>query len=253
VLARALLAALRYDTGMESIYRFLAPPSQCGYLPNQTWRLEYELFAQLTPAEYQERLLQGWRRFGGNVFRPRCPACNACRSLRVDITRFRPNRSQRRLRKANEGIIQLRIGRPSVSQAKLKLYDRYHAYQAMTKDWPWHDPKDAEEYYSSFVANPLPTQEWRYFFGRKLVGVGYVDNLPAGLSAIYFFYDPDYRQHSLGTWNILSLIEHARQRHIPFVYLGYYVAGCPSMEYKVGFAPNQVLEPDGKWHNFREG
>jgi arginine-tRNA-protein transferase len=238
---------------MESLYRFLAPASQCGYLPDQTWRLEYELFAELSPAEYMERLLQGWRRFGGNVFRAQCPACNACRSLRVDVARFRPNRSQRRLCKANEGVIDLRIGQPSVSPAKLKLYDRYHAYQAERKDWPWHISKDAESYFSSFVANPFPTQEWRYFLGRKLVGVGYVDDLPAALSAIYFFYDPDYRQHSLGTWNILSVIEHAKERHIPFVYLGYYVAGCSSMEYKAVFAPNQVLEPDGKWRDFRQG
>jgi arginine-tRNA-protein transferase len=235
---------------MESIYRFLAPASQCGYLPEQTWRLEYELFAELTPAEYQERLVQGWRRFGGNVFRPRCPACNACQSLRLEVSRFQPNRIQRRVRKANEGVIQLRIGRPSVTRAKLRLYDRYHAHQAEAKNWPRHDPRDAEGYYGSFVANPFPTQEWRYFLGRKLVGVGYVDNLPASLSAIYFFYDPDYRQHSLGIWNILSLIEMAKERHIPFVYLGYYVAGCASMEYKAMFRPNQVLEANGQWRDF---
>jgi leucyl-tRNA---protein transferase len=236
---------------MESVYRFLAPASQCGYLPDQTWRLEHELFAELSPAEYRERLEQGWRRFGGNVFRPRCPACTACRSLRVDVAGFRPNRSQRRVRKANEGVIRVQIGRPSVSPAKLELYDRYHAYQAEAKDWPWHDSKDAEGYISSFVANPFPIQEWRYFKGRKLVGVGYVDDLPAALSAIYFFYDPDSRQHSLGTWNVLSVIDYAKTRHIPFVYLGYYVAGCRSMEYKAKFAPNQVREPDGKWREFK--
>ena len=44
--------------------------------------------------------------------------------------------------------------------------------------------------------------------------------------------------------------EHARQRRIPHLYLGYYVAGCPSMEYKRLFVPNQVLRSDGHWHDF---
>src|SRR5919198_4494830 len=121
---------------MESLYRYTAPPSRCGYLPDQLWRLEYEHVAALTPAEYTERMLQGWRRFGTVLFRPRCRACTACRSLRVVVERFRPDRSQRRARQANEGVVELRIGTPSVTAAKLALYDRYHAFQAENKGWP---------------------------------------------------------------------------------------------------------------------
>jgi arginine-tRNA-protein transferase len=236
---------------MESVFRYVAPPGPCGYLPDQVWRLEYELVNELTPAEYMARMVRGWRRFGNSLFRPRCPACSACRSLRVLVDRFRPNRSQRRVRKANAGSTRLRIGPPTVTQAKLDLYDRYHAFQAVAKGWPMHDPQDTVSYVNSFVENPFPTQEWCYYRGTKLVGVGYVDDLPGGLSAIYFFYDPNERDLSLGTWNVLSLIDHAATRRIPFVYLGYYVSGCPSMEYKIRFVPNQLLGPDGQWHDFR--
>ena len=58
---------------MKSHFRYLAPPSRCGYLPDQAWRLEYEVVRQLSPGEYLERMLQGWRRFGDTLFRPRCP------------------------------------------------------------------------------------------------------------------------------------------------------------------------------------
>ena len=34
--------------------------------------------------------------------------------------------------------------------------------------------------------------------------MSYVDVLPAGLSAIYFYYEPDLRHLSLGTWNVLK-------------------------------------------------
>ena len=40
------------------------------------------------------------------------------------------------------------------------------------------------------------------------------------------------------------------RRRLPYVYLGYYVAGCPSMSYKPRFAPNQLRDPDGVWRDF---
>src|SRR5438105_6260742 len=89
---RTRLSAVRGDP-MESVFHYVAPASPCGYLPEQRWRLEYEIVRSLTPAEYQNRLLAGWRRFGGALFRPRCRSCTACQSLRVDVARFRPDRS----------------------------------------------------------------------------------------------------------------------------------------------------------------
>jgi arginine-tRNA-protein transferase len=232
---------------MHTVCRFLAPASPCGYLREQTWRLEYELVDELSPREYLERMEQGWRRFGRALFRPRCPACSACRSLRVVVDRFQPNRSQRRVRKANAGRIALRIGEPSVSRDKLDLYDRYHAYQSATKEWPAHAGHDVHGYMNSFVDNPLPTQEWCYYERERLVAVGYVDDLPGALSAIYCFYEPELRGYSLGTWNVLCLIQEAARRGLAFVYLGYHVASCQSMEYKTHFVPHQILGSDGQW------
>ena len=59
------------------------------------------------------------------------------------------------------------------------------------------------------------------------------------------------RRCSLGTWNVLNVIREARTRGLPHAYLGYYVAGCPSMVYKMRFGPNQLLGTDGQWHDFQ--
>ena len=76
--------------------------------------------------------------------------------------------------------------------------------------WQRHPPKDVATYYASFVDNPFPTEEWSYYLDGRLVGVGYVDAVPGlGLSAIYFFHDPDERERGLGTWNILNVIDEA--------------------------------------------
>jgi len=97
--------------------------------------------------------------------------------------------------------------------------------------------------------NPFPTEEWSYWVDSKLVGVGYVDALPEGLSAIYYFHEPAEHSRSLGTFNVLKIIEAARQRGLPHVYLGYYVEGCRSLQYKARFRPNEIIL-NGRWTPF---
>jgi arginine-tRNA-protein transferase len=243
---------------MESLFRYIAAPSPCGYLPDRSWSMEYEYVRSLSRGEYLQRLQENWRRFGSMLFRPACPTCSACRSLRVDVRQFRPNRSQRRARQANDGLVELRIGKPSVTRAKLDLYDRYHAFQADHKGWPEHPAKDAASYAESFVHQPFVAEEWCYYLHTKLIGVGYVDCLPdegtgaGGLSAIYFFYEPQARHRSLGTYNVLRLIEEAQKQQLPYVYLGYFIEGSASMTYKANFVPNQLRDKDGTWRAFRE-
>jgi arginine-tRNA-protein transferase len=236
---------------MAAAFRFVTPEHQCSYLPEQLATLEYLYYPTWSAAGYEKRMAQGWRRFGHSTFHPICAACHKCQPIRVVVDHFSPTRSQRRAWQANDGIVTLRVGQPSVSEAKLDLHYRFHAFQSGFKDWPTAQRRDAVEYHESFVANPFPTEEWCYYRGDDLIGVGYVDVLPASLSAIYFFYEPDLRGQSLGTYNVLSVIARARQRRLPHVYLGFYVAGCRSMEYKATFRPNEVLGPDGHWRTFK--
>ena len=236
---------------MESLFRFVVPPHSCSYLPSQTSQLEYEIVREMSAAEYLDRMKQGWRRFGFSLFHPQCPNCKACQSIRVPLETFRANRSQKRAWKANQDLV-LRIGTPKVTSEKLDLYDRFHDFQSETKGWADHGPKDRLSYIESFVEHPFPTEEWCYFLEDSLIGCGYVDALPGGLSAIYFFYEPELRNRSLGTFNVLKILESARERELPHVYLGYYVEGCRSLEYKANFEPNEVLSV-GQWIAFREG
>jgi arginine-tRNA-protein transferase len=232
---------------MHSLFVFSSPASPCAYLPHERSSLTYEVVSRMTAAEYQARLKAGWRRFGFSLFHPTCPACTKCQSVRVQVATFRPDRSQRRCLAANDGQVRFVVGAPGVTEEKLELYDRYHAFQSENVGWPAHGPKDAGSYAESFVENPFPTQEWCYYRGERLVGVGYVDRLPEGLSAIYFFHDPDERKQSLGTYNVLSIIRQAAEWKIPHLYLGYFVEGCRSLEYKARFRPNEVLGGDGVW------
>jgi leucyl-tRNA---protein transferase len=234
---------------METIVRWTNPRSRCIYLADHTSESEYVCVGSLDRDEYMGYLLAGWRRFGHTIFRQRCAGRNACRSLRVDAARFRPDRSQRRTRQANEGAVRLCIGNPAVTHEKLAVFDRFHAERSETRGWSAYEPGDTAEYARMFVVNPFPTQEWCYFLDDVLVGVGYVDELAGGLSAIYFARDPAYRDRSLGTWNVLNLLDRASILGLPHVYLGYHVDGCTSLRYKGRFRPNQRLDPDGNWRD----
>ena len=140
----------------------------------------------------------------------------------------------------------MEIGVPTVSEDRLALHEKYHRHQAREKDWPFEGKKDPEDYLSSFALNPTPVEEWRYYLGSHCIGIGYVDSLPRSLSMIYFFYDPDYRDRSLGVFNVLQGIDQAKQRGLPFLYTGYYVRDCPSLSYKDNFQPNEGFI-EGQW------
>jgi arginyl-tRNA--protein-N-Asp/Glu arginylyltransferase len=231
---------------MKSPVTFLSTLSRCEYLPDRIWQLRYELVPHLRPADYMQRLQQGWRRFGYAIFRPECPSCRMCQSLRVPVATFRPNQSQRRAWKQNQGEVTLRVGTPSMSPDRLDLWARFHRDGQERKGWR----ADAGDDPGMLLQNPFRTEEWTYYVGNRLISVAYVDALPEALSAIYCYYDPREGARSLGTFNILSLLASARDRGLPHVYFGYYVAGCRSTEYKRRFRPNEVLRPDGTWDVF---
>jgi arginine-tRNA-protein transferase len=80
----------------------------------------------------------------------------------------------------------------------------------------------------------------------QLLCVATCDELDDGVSAVYTFFDPHLTARSLGTFAILMQIEWAKSRHLPHVYLGYWVPESPKMRYKAQFSPLDILL-DGQW------
>src|SRR5688572_2288692 len=116
------------------LFRFRTPPSVCSYLPSETSSLEYRVRATIEPQRYEEMLERGWRRHGQYFFRPACPICRQCRSLRVDVTAFEPTKSQRRTLRRNVDV-ELEIAAPAVTSQHVRLYNAWHADMHARRGW----------------------------------------------------------------------------------------------------------------------
>jgi arginine-tRNA-protein transferase len=234
--ARARLAALVDSLGLEP-----SPPSPCPYLPGRDSRLVALHPERLSPGVYRLFLDLNFRRLGSVVYRPSCEGCQECRQLRVDVARFRPTRTQRRCLRRNADVA-ARSGRPEPTAEKHEVYRRYlearHDGQ-MSGSW--------EEFQEFLHEAPRFTREVVFRVGERFLGAGIYDAVPGALSAVYFYFDPDLGYRSPGTLNVLWLVEECRRLGAPWLYLGYRVAGSPSMSYKARFSPHELLFDDGQW------
>lgn len=233
-------------SAMKIVEKKISKPEQCGYLSDRKWQLEYHFVSELSSAEYTRLVQSGWRKYGKALFRPRCPSCTECRPIRLVPSEFKANRSQLRTLKRNQDI-SIRVEDSKMDDQVIRLYYRHHQARADEVGWPEPEPGQSLFHLWSLADNPFPIQRWCHFLDDELIAVCYVDPLSDGYSLVYSFYDPELRVRSLGTWMILSVIEKAREESLPFVYLGYFVKDCRSMNYKSNFRPNQIMDVDGNW------
>ncbi|XP_017125614.1 arginyl-tRNA--protein transferase 1 isoform X2 [Drosophila elegans] len=89
----------------------------------------------------------------------------------------------------------------------------------------------------------------QYWLDDKLIAVGVIDILPACVSSVYFFYDPDYSFLSLGTYGSLREIDLVQSiaENVPalkYYYMGFYIHSCPKMRYKGKLSASYLLCPE---------
>ena len=221
------------------VRHFVEEPRACSYLPNLKAALEYRLMVDVTPMELQNLVVRGWRRFGPAYFRPACPSCMECVSIRLDVHRFDPTPSQKRGFRRSKRF-RVEVGRPRIDDQRLALHSAWHATREDSRGW---EPTNlTEDEYATQFAFPSSTgRETAWYDGDRLVALGLIDVTPDCLSAAYFFYHPDIARLSPGVGNVLACVELARELGCQHLYLGYRVDGCASLTYKGMFRPNELL------------
>lgn len=221
--------------------------TNCPYLPGRVAHLPMRLPTRvLTAAEFSERLHSGDRRQGLVLYRPKCPSCRACEAIRLDVERFRPNKTQRRVHRRGRRLLEVAVGRTRLSPEKIELYNRHKIGRSLMGEG---DPIDEIGYGAFLVDTCTDSFELRYFLDGRLVGVAIVDQGSDALSAVYTYFDPELSPLSPGVFSIMEQVELCRERGLRWLYLGLYVAECSSMAYKALYLPHQRLV-DGEWVEF---
>jgi arginine-tRNA-protein transferase len=227
----------------DRVRLFQTLPHACGYFAERTAQnLVVDPGAPNLDKLYGPALAKGFRRAGGHLYLPQCAACQACVPCRIVADRFAPDRTQRRCLARNADLT-VTEAMPGFTHERHALYKRYlharHSGGGM-------DAADADDFQRFLAAPWSPTLFLEFRKDDRLLGVAVTDVALAGVSAVYTFYDPDEMARSLGTWAIMQQVELARRRGIPYVYLGFWIAGHAKMDYKRRFHPLEVRR-HGRW------
>ncbi|WP_440995348.1 arginyltransferase [Arhodomonas sp. SL1] len=224
---------------------YLGATEPCPYLEGRTARNAFiDPEAPLSPTLYGRLLALGLRRSGGIVYRPMCPGCNACESLRIPVDVFRPRRRHRRCLRAGEHLA-AHVLPGDYHDEHYELFRRYVDARHPGGGMSTIGPAD----YAGFAFAPwCDTELMELRDGDRLVAVAITDRTPDALSAVYTFFDPAYGHLGPGTLAILRQIRRAQGLGRPWLYLGYWIAEAPTMCYKSGFTPHERFGPDGDWH-----
>ncbi|MBT6615502.1 MAG: arginyltransferase [Deltaproteobacteria bacterium] len=217
---------------------FESSNGDCPYLKNLEW-VSYMFRADtLQSSVYEKMIDNGFRRSGHFFYKNNCPNCTECISIRIRVQDFKMSRSQKRIWKKNK---ELRIVQHPVEFDKegFELYCRYCQWK--------HESETSEENYRDFlIATAVNTIMMRFYNGRDLAGIGWIDMLENSLSSVYFAFSPDYAKRSLGVYSALKEIELALQMKKTYLHMGFWVRDCQAMAYKSQYKPHQLLV-DGFW------
>jgi len=229
-----------------SLQYYLTAPSPCSYLPEAWSRSQVVLPTDaIDPVVYSQLVRHGFRRSGTYVYRPRCDQCDACVPVRLVVEAFLPSRSQRRCQRRNAGLT-IKVMPLAFVDAHYRLYRRY---QQARHTGGGMDHDDPEQYRNFILDSRVDSALIEFRQANAVVMVSLVDRLEDGLSAVYTFFDPAMARASLGVFGILSQIALCRQLGLPYLYLGYWIAGSRKMRYKADYSPLQAFQ-HSRWQAF---
>lgn len=222
-------------------------PHPCAYLPGRTARLPLRLPRARPNPEQTDALFEvGDRRAGPTFYRPECPGCAACESLRLPMARFAPSKSQRRVRRLCEGQVEAVLGPAQATARHVEIYNRHKRERGLSSG---DEDIDLETFRRYYMESGLETREVAYLVDGRLVAFSILDVGERSVSSVYHAFDPDESRRSLGTFSVLREIELFGALGFDWYYLGLWVGDCESLAYKARFFPHQ-RRTDGVWREY---
>ena len=223
---------------------YLTDPADCAYIEGKTERKAcVRLLSANAQRDHDSLNLYGFRRSENVVYRPACPNCNQCKSSRINVNRFQPSRTHKRILRLNHDI-KCVVKPPVVNGEQFELFKIYldsrHNESSMTT-------MKMNEFSKMVKNNRIRSKIFEYRLNTsdektKLIACSVTDLMHDGLSMVYTFFHPDYMSRSLGTFMILNQVAQTRSMGLPHIYLGYWIKESPKMDYKRNFSAFEILD-----------
>ena len=164
---------------------YTTAPLPCPYLAGRTERkVVTEIVGPDAEALHDRLSRAGFRRSHNIAYAPVCPSCQACVPIRIPVDSFQPDRTLRKIARANAGLEGYRVPARATAE-QFQLFQRYqqvrhgdgdmasmsfYDYRAMVEDTP----------IETFIIEFRDEQD-------RLVSACLTDKLGDGLSAVYSF------------------------------------------------------------------
>lgn len=257
--------------------------SSCGYC-DESRSSRYGLMVDsMTTVQYKILADRGFRRSGKYLYKPDMKnSCCALYTIRLDVDEYHPSKEQRKcfnrfgrmIRGDNKSLhgngkdnrfdlmseielqdqlaidqFQTVLDNGKFTSEKHALYTRYQ----MSVHGDSEDECDEQQFRRFLCEAPFSRDQTStdsglvhqlYYFKGKLIAFGVLDILPGCLSSVYFVWDPDYHNFSLGKVGTLCEIGLAKKLNIRHYYMGYYIHTCVKMRYKGQYRPSELLDPE---------
>ncbi|CAA7618052.1 arginyltransferase [Magnetospirillum sp. UT-4] len=222
---------------------FTTAPLPCPYIAG---RLERKIVTELNGPDadvlHEALSRAGFRRSHSIAYTPACPGCSACIPVRIVVGEFGPDRTMRRVSRANADLTAKKVPARATAE-QYRLFSRYQEARHTGGDMALMGFYD---YRSMVEDSPIDTYLVEYRRpDNALAAVCLADRMSDGFSAVYSFFDPDLSDRSLGTYVVLWLIGDALAANLPYVYLGYWIRESRKMSYKARFKPLEAFGPNG--------
>ena len=219
---------------MNKLKLYQTPEHDCPYLADKisvTQFIDPEKIPDINMYTYLTRF--GFRRSGEHLYRPTCPDCKACISIRIPVQLFTTSRSQQRcLNKAKH--FEFIHCNAYDSDEHYQLYETYINTRHKGGDMY---PPTRQLFKNFLLSHWANTQFMEIRFEGTLIACAVYDQLVDGLSAVYCYFSPDFSQYSPGKLAILKQIFHAKTLNYNYLYLGYQIDECEKMNYKNQYQP----------------
>ena len=188
---------MSYKPPRRPQFFYTTAPLPCPYVAGRTERkVVTEITGPDADALHDRLSRAGFRRSHNIAYAPVCPSCQACVPIRIPVDAFQPDRTLRRIARANAQTEGYEVPARATAE-QFQLFQRYqhdrhgdgdmatmsfYDYRAMVEDTP----------IDTFIVEFRDPDE-------RMVGTCLVDRLGDGLSAVYSFFAPKLEKRSLGT------------------------------------------------------